>query len=341
VFSSPTGAVRPGVVALTPRVARAQPKPAEPPERDHHAAADFGPNAPPNVYFVGPDVSRSTRRSTASARSTAPESKRLWTGALWSEGPRGCGQAATSSGATSQHRQMRWLEDDGRVSGVPHAVEQQQRQHVRLTGRQLSCEHLTRRFWCVTTTRLDHPDRGTATRASGSIRPTTSCRIPTLVWIHATRRTAASSRGRAPGRAGAARSNTAGGSASARPRAGHGQYKRELSDRGVIASTPAGKVDLVVTEAQVTDPNGLCFSPDYKKLLRDQHGPGPGDTGTGAKGDMHVFDVGSDNKLSSGKLFSDFMNRRREVRTGWRARRRGGQPLVLPATRGARSATAA
>jgi gluconolactonase len=29
---------------------------------------------------------------------------------------------------------------------------------------------------------------------------------------------------------------------------------------------PSGKLDLVVTEEQVQDPNGLCFSPDYKKL---------------------------------------------------------------------------
>jgi gluconolactonase len=36
-------------------------------------------------------------------------------------------------------------------------------------------------------------------------------------------------------------------------------------------------------------------------------GKGPGDTGPGGKGDMHVFDVGADNKLSNQKLFSDFM----------------------------------
>ena len=36
-------------------------------------------------------------------------------------------------------------------------------------------------------------------------------------------------------------------------------------------------------------------------------GQGPGDTIAGGKGDMYVFDVGSDNKLSNGKLFSNFM----------------------------------
>jgi len=36
-------------------------------------------------------------------------------------------------------------------------------------------------------------------------------------------------------------------------------------------------------------------------------GKGPGDTGPGGKGDMHVFDVGAEAKLSNQKLFSDFM----------------------------------
>jgi Domain of unknown function (DUF4372) len=35
-------------------------------------------------------------------------------------------------------------------------------------------------------------------------------------------------------------------------------------------------------------------------------GQGPGDTGPGGKDNMYVFDVDADNKLSNGKLFSDF-----------------------------------
>lgn len=66
---------------------------------------------------------------------------------------------------------------------------------------------------------------------------------------------------------------------------------------------PGGRVDLVVTEQQVPDPNGLCFSPDYRKLYVVSTGKGPGDTGPGAKGDM----VGADDKLSKQKLFSDVM----------------------------------
>jgi gluconolactonase len=57
----------------------------------------------------------------------------------------------------------------------------------------------------------------------------------------------------------------------------------------------------------VPDPNGLCFSHDYKKLYVASTGKGPGDTGPGGKGDIHVFDVGSDNKLSNHKVFTDCM----------------------------------
>ena len=62
---------------------------------------------------------------------------------------------------------------------------------------------------------------------------------------------------------------------------------------------PSGRLDLVVTEEQVPDPNGLCFSPDYKKLYVASTGKGPGDTGPGGKGEIFVFDVGTDNKLST------------------------------------------
>ena len=68
---------------------------------------------------------------------------------------------------------------------------------------------------------------------------------------------------------------------------------------------PSGRLDLVVTEEQIPDPNGILFSPDYKKLYVISTGKGPGDTGPGGKGEISVFDVGSDNKLSNQKLFTD------------------------------------
>ena len=68
---------------------------------------------------------------------------------------------------------------------------------------------------------------------------------------------------------------------------------------------PSGRLDLVVTEEQIPDPNGILFSPDCKKLYVISTGKGPGDTGPAGKGEISVFDVGSDNKLSNQKLFTD------------------------------------
>jgi gluconolactonase len=61
----------------------------------------------------------------------------------------------------------------------------------------------------------------------------------------------------------------------------------------------------VVTEEQIPDPNGILFSPEYKELYVISTGKGLGDTGPGGKGEISVFDVGSDNKLSNQKLFTD------------------------------------
>jgi len=103
------------------------------------------------------------------------------------------------------------------------------------------------------------------------------------------------------------------------PTNAHGKLKQRLGQAAEIGSLkrelptncyrvdPSGKIEVVVTEDQVPDPNGILFSPDYKKLYVISTGKGPGDTGPGGKGNMFVFDVGSDNKLSNQKLFSDFM----------------------------------
>jgi gluconolactonase len=82
--------------------------------------------------------------------------------------------------------------------------------------------------------------------------------------------------------------------------------KRELPTN-CYRIDPSGRIDLVVTEEQVPDPNGLCFSPDYKTLYVASTGKGPGDTGPGGKGEVYSFTIGTDNKVSNRKLFSDFM----------------------------------
>jgi gluconolactonase len=84
-----------------------------------------------------------------------------------------------------------------------------------------------------------------------------------------------------------------------------GGAKRQLPTQ-TYRWDPTGKLDVVVTEDQVPDPNGICFSPDHKTLYVISTGKGPGDAGPGGKGVVYAFDV-QDNKLSGQRLFTDMM----------------------------------
>ena len=84
-----------------------------------------------------------------------------------------------------------------------------------------------------------------------------------------------------------------------------GGKKRELPN-AVYRWDPSGKLDQVITEEQVPDPNGLCFSPDYKILYVISTGKGPGDQGSGGKGNVYAFDVNGD-KLSGMRQFCDMV----------------------------------
>ena len=85
----------------------------------------------------------------------------------------------------------------------------------------------------------------------------------------------------------------------------NGLYAAELANNGVglvggvkrglpentYRWDPSGSLDVVVPGSQVPDPNGLCFSQDYKTLYLVSTGPGPGDDGEGGKGLIYAFDV--------------------------------------------------
>ena len=80
---------------------------------------------------------------------------------------------------------------------------------------------------------------------------------------------------------------------------------RRVMPTAVYRVDPTGRVDRVATEAQVPDPNGLAFSPDFKTLYVASTGRGPGDAGAGGNGDVHAFDVTGDGRLANHRLFSD------------------------------------
>ena len=82
-----------------------------------------------------------------------------------------------------------------------------------------------------------------------------------------------------------------------------GGRKRELPNT-VYRWDPTGRLDVVMTEDQLADPNGLCFSPDYKTLYVISTGEGPGDTGAGGGGNVFAFDVDG-TKLGGMRRFTD------------------------------------
>jgi gluconolactonase len=74
---------------------------------------DFGPGGAPNVYFTDPDVLTIDPIFNGLRQPNAPI-QRLWTGALWSEGPAWSGQGRYLVWSDiPNNRQLRWLEDDG------------------------------------------------------------------------------------------------------------------------------------------------------------------------------------------------------------------------------------
>src|SRR5215813_15266726 len=77
---------------------------------------DFGPNAPPNVYAFDPDIVIVDPLFTQYVQGNTPI-KRLWTGALWSEGPAWSAQGRYVVWSDiPNNRQLRWLEDTDSVS---------------------------------------------------------------------------------------------------------------------------------------------------------------------------------------------------------------------------------
>jgi gluconolactonase len=298
------GAMAAGAAVAGSRTAMAQAEKGAPPSVVTSPPRDFGPNAPPNVYVFDPDIVIIDPLFTNYVQGNTPI-KRLWTGALWSEGPAWSAQGRYLVWSDiPNNRQMRWLEDNGQVSVFRMPSNNSNGNTFDFQGRQISCEHLARRV-----VRYEHDGSATviADAFNGKRLNSPNDVVPHpdgSIWF---------TDPPYGGQLYEGEPDAAGGPSNPgklNPRigqpAGFVGGKRELPT-AVYRADPSGRLDVVVTEDQVPDPNGLCFSADYKKLYLISTGKGPGDTGPGGKGDMHVFDVGADNKLSNQKLFSDFM----------------------------------
>lgn len=182
--------------------------------------------------------------------------KRLHTGTLWAEGPawNGAGRFLVWSDIPN-NVQLRWIEDDGRVSVFRNPSGYSNGNTFDLEGRQLSCEHGGRRV-------VRYETNGTVTVIAerfGDKR----LNSPNDVVVH-----------------------TDGSIWFTDPTYGiNGNYEGfqaqpELKEAVYRVDPQTRQVEKVTDE--VGGPNGLCFSPDYKKLYVAD---------TGAPRDIKVFDI--------------------------------------------------
>jgi gluconolactonase len=262
-------------------------------EAQEEAPRDFSPGAPP-VRYPDPDVIAIDRSFNALRQFNAPI-QRLYTGALWSEGPAWSSQGRYLVWSDiPNNRQLRWLEDDGRVTVFRAPSNNSNGNTFDFQGRQISCEHLTRR---VVRYELDGSVTVLADAFDG-----TQLNSPNDVVAHPD----GSYWFTDPPFGGVLYEGTpdaAGGPSNPdgvlNPRAGQpagiGAAKRQLPNN-VYRIDERGRVTLAIAaDALPGAPNGLAFSPDYSKLY------------VVTAGNLWVCNVGTGGRVSGLRQFAELV----------------------------------
>ena len=281
-----------GVAAFTPELARAQTQQkADPPSVISNPPRDF--SRP--VTYPDPDIITHDPSFNALRVGNTPI-QRLWTGAMWCEGPawNGQGQYLIWSDIPN-NRQMRWIEDDGRVTVFRQPSGNSNGNTFDHQGRQLSCEHSGRRV-----VRYEHDGSITVIADSFQGKRLNSpndiaCHPDGSYWFTDPPYGGQLYEGM-PDVAGGPSNKEGRLNAKVGQPAGSGVLKRELSCN-VYRVDPSGRIDMVISEEALgAIPNGITFSPDYKRLYVVN------------RGIVSVFDgVGPGHQVSKPRQFADFM----------------------------------
>lgn len=219
------------------------------------------------VHYTDPDFVAVDKRFQKYVIGNTPL-ERLWTGAFWAEGPAWSGVGRYLVWSDIPHnRQMRWLEEDGHVSVFRSPSDYSNGNTFDFEGRQLSCQHALRRV-----VRYEPDGAVTVIADKFQGKPLNS---PNDIVVHPD---------------GAVWFTDP-------PYGIQGNYegfqaKQELKEAVYRVDPKTARIDKVNDE--LDKPNGICFSPDYKKLYVCD---------TGAPRDIQVFDIDGERTLRNKHQF--------------------------------------